>query len=186
MLLSRAEAMGFLGESETVSTLSAPLIMSVLRRMGSLGLAQHAVMQAGGASLPNDAGQIINLLGQANAALENSPLPSQEWTALRAPLGDALLARLCGISGASLHRYAAAARSTPDAVAQRLHTIALIVADLRGAYNDFGVRRWFQRPRAQLGGHAPEYFLAGSWGADDPDVTRIRDLARALSGSPAT
>jgi hypothetical protein len=78
-------------------------------------------------------------------SIEDSPLPDQEWTALRNTLGDGLLARLCRVSEVSLRRYAARARPTPDVVAQRLHILALIVADLRGAYNDYGVRRWFQR-----------------------------------------
>lgn len=118
--------------------------------------------------------------------LGNFPLPTQEWPTLRGLLSDALLAHLCGISEVSLRRYAAGARPTPDAVAQRLHTLELIVADLRGAYNDYGIRRWFVRPRAQLGGHAPEDLLAAGWTPDSPEVQQIRELAGELTGSPAT
>ncbi|MGI8827281.1 MAG: hypothetical protein ACR2JC_16880 [Chloroflexota bacterium] len=90
-------------------------------------------------------------------SLEDCPVPDQEWTPLRDTLGDDLLARLCGIAPVSLRRYATDARPTPDLVAGRLHALALTVADLRWAYNDYGIRGWFQRPRAQLGGLSPEF-----------------------------
>lgn len=105
---------------------------------------------------------------------------------MRAILGDVLLAQLCGISEVSLRRYAAGARTTPDLAAQRLHALALIVAVLRGAYNDYGIRRWFQRPRAQLGGHSPADLLGADWTPDTPEVRQLRELAAALTGSPAT
>ncbi len=185
-LLGRAETMGFLDDLGAISTLDARLITTVLQRLGHVGLLQRAIMHGGIGGLPSDPAGIVDLLDEANAALENSPLPPQEWAALRIILGDALLARLCGISEASLRRYTSGARSTPDLVAQRLHTLALIVADLRGAYNEYGSRRWFQRPRAQLGGCAPENVLPAGWTPDSPDVIRLRELAGALSGSPAT
>jgi hypothetical protein len=39
-------------------------------------------------------------------------------------------------------------------VAERLHWLAMVVADLAGSYNALGIRRWFERPRALLGGAA--------------------------------
>jgi hypothetical protein len=185
-LLGRAETMGFLRDLGTVSTLDAHLITIVLQRLGQAGLLQRAIMHGGMSNLTGDPDDIVALLDEANAVLEDSPLPLQEWAALREVLGDALLARLCGISEASLRRYAAGTRSTPDPVAQRLHSLALLVADLRGAYNDYGIRRWFQRPRAQLAGHAPAEVLPTGWTPDSPEMRQLRDLAGALSGSPAT
>ena len=186
VLLGRADTMGLLGDLGPISRLDAPLMAAVLQHLGKVGLMQRAVTQGSLTRLPNDAGSIAELLRDANTALEDSPLPPQEWPALRAILGDALLARLCGISEVSLRRYAAGTRSTPDPVAQRLHTLALIVSDLRGAYNDYGIRRWFQRPRAQLDGHAPEDLLPPGWTPDNPRVSQLRELAGALIGSPAT
>jgi hypothetical protein len=186
LLLGRAETMGLIGDLGTVSRLDASLMAAVLQRLSQVGLLQRAVMRGSLKRLPTDTGSIVDLLREANAALEDSPLPPQEWSALRAILGDALLARLCRISEVSLRRYAAGTRPTPDPVAQRLHTLALIVADLRGAYNDYGVRSWFQRPRAQLSGRAPEELLATGWTPESPQVRQLRDLAGALTGSPAT
>jgi hypothetical protein len=111
---------------------------------------------------------------------------TQQWITLRDTLGDTLLARLCCISEVSLRRYASGTRPTPDPVAQRLHLLALIVADLRGAYNDYGIRRWFQRPRPQLGGHSSEDVLPPDWTAGSSEVAQLRTLAATLLGSPVT
>jgi hypothetical protein len=119
-------------------------------------------------------------------SIELSPLPSHEWQPMRAVLGDDLLSRLTGASASSLQRYNAGDRATPDPVAHRLHCVALIVADLHGSYNDYGVRRWFERARTQLDGAAPIELLNGPWTPDDEPVKRVRALAAALLGSPAT
>jgi S1-C subfamily serine protease len=65
-----------------------------------------------------------------------------EWNSI---LGPDLLGRLLGISPSSVRRYRGAARTTPDDVAGRLHFLSLVVADLSRAYNDIGVRQWFNR-----------------------------------------
>jgi hypothetical protein len=178
--------MGFLSQLGTISRLDSDIVETVLQRLGRAGLVQSAIMRGGMRTLTNDPTHILKLLDEANAALENSPIPDQEWAALRETLGDDLLARLCRISEVSLRRYANRTRSTPDAVAQRLHALALIIADLRGAYNDYGIRRWFQRPRAQLGGRSPEALLPTTWTPDGPEVAELRRLAAALTSSPAT
>jgi uncharacterized protein (DUF2384 family) len=51
------------------------------------------------------------------------------------------------------------------------------VADLAGSYNEFGIRRWFQRPRSELEGRSPRDVLHGPW---DPDAAGPRTL-RALA-----
>lgn len=120
------------------------------------------------------------------AAVEESPLPQYEWASLGKGLGDDLLARLVGVSVSSVHRYRNGQRSTPERTAARLHTIALTTADLAGSYNEFGVRRWFQRPRTALGGRSPADAFSADWSPDDERVREVRALARSLLGSPAT
>ncbi|MBV9268011.1 MAG: hypothetical protein JO061_17715, partial [Acidobacteriaceae bacterium] len=58
--------------------------------------------------------------------------------------------------------------------------------DLAGAYNDIGIRQWFERKRAQLDGHAPLDWLKGRWKPAQPGPRQVQDLARALVASPAT
>jgi uncharacterized protein (DUF2384 family) len=81
----------------------------------------------------------------------------------------------------SLRRYAASQRETPDGIAGRAHWLAGVVGDLRGAYNDAGVRRWFGRPRSALGDRRPADVLASPWDPDDPEVQRVRGLAAWLA-----
>jgi hypothetical protein len=125
------------------------------------------------------------IVGRVSAALEASPHPETEWGALTARLGDDLVARLCHVSPSSLVRYGGGLRATPDAVALRLHHVALVVADLAGSYNDRGIRRWFDRPRPQLGGTTPAALLSGDWDPDDPGPRQVAELAAALVGAGA-
>jgi hypothetical protein len=71
-------------------------------------------------------------------------------------------------------------------VAARLHFLASVVGDLAGAYNDFGIRRWFERPRTALEGRAPAALLSGPWSPDDVEPQRVRELAASLVASPVT
>jgi hypothetical protein len=108
-----------------------------------------------------------------------------EWERLASVLGAEPLARLLGISLGSARRYRASARATRGDVAGRLHLLALVVGDLSGADNDIGIRQWFARKRARLGGRAPGELLGGleaGWAGP----RRVRELARALTGSSAT
>jgi len=100
--------------------------------------------------------------------------------------GAETLARLVGVTASSARRYLAGTRPIPDTVAVRLHFLALVVADLAGAYNDIGVRRWFERPRKRLGGSSPAQLLAEDWSPDDDGPRRLRELAASLASSPAT
>lgn len=83
-------------------------------------------------------------------------------------------------------RYERGDRRTPDEVAARLHFLALVVGDLAGAYNEIGIRRWFDRKRSALDGHSPAELLAGAWQPEHPAPRRVRELARALVTSPGT
>ena len=117
---------------------------------------------------------------------DQSPVPKQEWRALQDVLGLELLARLLGISLSSARRYISGSRSTPDGVAARRHFLAFVVGDLAGAYNDIGIRRWFDRPRERLDGSSPAQALGEGWSPIDDGPRRVRDLARALASSLAT
>ena len=133
-----------------------------------------------------DPAHLAAVLAEIHDALDESPAPATEWPALHEILGADLLARLVGISASSTRRYLEGARATPDAVAARLHFLALVVADLAGAYNDIGVRRWFERPRKRLGGSSPARLLAEGWLPDDDGPSRVRELAAGLASSLAT
>jgi len=113
-------------------------------------------------------------------------VPEFEWNRLTDFLGLPLLSRLLGISAVSIRRYKAAARTTPDDVADRLHFLSLVVGDLGGAYNEIGIRQWFERKRTQLDGRTPLDSLKTRWKPTQPGPRRLRDLARALVASPAT
>jgi len=119
-------------------------------------------------------------------AIDESPEPGSDWNSLTAVLGLELLSRLLGISASSVRRYKAAARTTPDDVADKLHFLSLIVGDLSGAYNEIGIRQWFERNRAQLDGHTPLERLKAPWKPGQPGPRLVQDLARALTASPAT
>ena len=125
-------------------------------------------------------------LRELHLALEGSPAPAFEWPAMTELFGAERLSALVGVSLASQRRYAAAERSTPDVVAARLHLLARIVAELRGAYSEVGVRRWFERPRSTLGGRSPDAVLRKDWDPDGRDAHRVLALARSLTASPAT
>jgi transcriptional regulator with XRE-family HTH domain len=116
-------------------------------------------------------------------AVEESPLPEQEWMPLAEILGEAELAQLLNISDSSISRYKSGERSTPDAVASRLHFLAIILADLAGSYNEFGMRRWFLRSRTALDDHSPKDILSGDWDPDQDGPQRVRSLAHSLLGA---
>jgi hypothetical protein len=118
--------------------------------------------------------------------LDESPLPSTEWTRVLGVLDSDRVAPLVGISAASVARYTKGERRTPDEVAAPLHFLALVVGDLSGAYNEIGIRRWFDRARTALGGRSPSDLLKGEWRPEDEGPQSVRQLARSLLGSPAT
>ena len=133
-----------------------------------------------------DPTRLAALLEKVTDALEESPAPWHEWRVLRDALGLELLSRLLGISASSARRYLSGTRPTPDAVAARLHFLAFVAGDLAGAYNDIGIRRWFDRPRKLLDGNTPAQLLGTNWLPDEDRAGPVRELARALRSSPAT
>lgn len=125
-------------------------------------------------------------LAKLTEHVESSPVPPGTWPVLAGLLGLDLVAGLVGASRASARRYRTGQRQTPDDVATRLHALAMICADLAGSYNDFGIRRWFARPRSALDGRTPAEVLAGGWAPEDPGPQQVRRLAAALADPGAT
>ena len=134
----------------------------------------------------SDPARLAALLEKINEALDQSPAPAHEWRILQDVLGLDLLACLLNISQSSARRYLSGSRPTPDTVAGRLHFLAFVVGDLAGAYNDIGVRRWFERQRKRLDGSTPAQALGERWSSDDDGPRQVEELARALRSSPPT
>jgi hypothetical protein len=188
-LFSRSAAMGLLSTSQ-VTELSPHSVRGLVSDLQQHGLAGGAGIYL--APLMQDSPQAWDAtterrlesdLEQLAQALEDSPTPATEWPSMREALGDDLLALLLELSASSLRRYATRERATPEPVANRLHWLAMVVSDLSGGYNCLGMRRWFERPRGQLGGHSPRAALGPAWRPDDPAAQRVRALAAALSGA---
>jgi len=177
-----ADAMGLIPADERIDTLDFRTFQKIIKHVHRAGIARAVNFSFNG----NEAGPLEHALQQLNTALEDSPAPEYEWVRLTAILGVDLLSRLLGISTVSLRRYKASARATPDDVAARLHFLTLIAGDLGGAYNEIGIRQWFERKRAQLGSRSPAQILRGSWQVRADGPMQIRDLARSLTASPCT
>lgn len=180
-LVALAETLGLLPLS-TASPADRDQIDAALNAFAEVGIGRTPVA-LGNRVAPDG---LLQLLTEVLAAIEESPLPQFEWPSLTQIFGDELLARLVGVSLSSVHRYRNGERTTPDVAAARLHLLALITADLAGSYNDFGIRRWFQRPRSVLGGVSPAEVLSGDWSPDDDGAQEVRRLGASLLASPAT
>ena len=178
--LSRADAMGVIPALERIESLDMPALRSVLRHLQDAGIGRTLQAAAVG-DLGQNPAALEHLLVQLNAAMEESPVPEFEWKKLTEVLGAELLASLAGVSGSSLRRYSAQARSTPDPVAARVHLIAMIVGDLAGAYNEAGIRQWFNRNRVQLDGKCPADLLTGEWDAKAAGPARVHRVTRDWS-----
>jgi len=183
--LKLMDAKGLMEAGEAIEVLDLETVRRMAQRAAGAGIAVAAAvaLRAQGKPQSKDVEAVLESLRRA---LEASPVPEFEWPSLIELFGAEQLAGLVGVSVASLRRYAGGGRSTPDPVAARLHLLAQLTADLRGAYSEVGVRRWFERKRTQLDGLAPRDILKGDW---DPDATgpqEVRSLAQSLAGASAT
>jgi hypothetical protein len=168
-----------------VSRFDTAGIRQLANRVRRAGVAASAADILNNVETPS-ADELAELLQTMIAALEASPAPKYEWGGLTRVLGTDELASLLHVSASSLKRYQAGERTTPDAVAGRLHFLALVVGDLAGSYNDVGIRRWFHRKRSLLDGRTPASLLRGDWDPDDEAPMRVRALARDLVSLSAT
>jgi len=183
-VLGRLEAMGLLPAGMTVTRLDRDTLRAALAPLAELGIGRETVLRLSGEDVPAD--EYPGLLSRLGDELAASPVPASEWAAVGAVLGSDLLLQVSATSPASLRRYTTGTRTTPAALAARLHFLALLVGDLAGSYNDYGVRRWFHRPRAQLDGARPAELLCGAWEPEDDGPRRVAALAAALAVSSAT
>ena len=158
--------------------LDAAFLGDLTERVIEAGLGSALLKLHAGAS----AEETADLVRSIWQALDDSPYPQGEWGGVRERLDDEQLADLLGISTSSVRRYASGERQTPDEIAWRLHTLSRIIAALTGSYNDYGIRRWFVRPRPQLGGGTPTEVFARAGGEDDPELMSLVRLAEALVG----
>lgn len=182
-VLSRADAMGLL--PRLIQCLDDSAIRDLVSSMSDAGIAKSLLLDLQ-QSLYSDPAVLSPVLDRVSDALEHSPVPEYEWQSLKNVLGLKLLTRLLRISESSAQRYLAGTRRTPDTVVARLHFLAFVVGDLAGAYNDIGVRRWFERRRKRLDGKTPAEMLTDGWSPDDENSVRVRDLSRSIVSLSAT
>jgi hypothetical protein len=174
----RAEAMGLV-DPLPAGRVDLETVRHLASRVGRAGIAASSAAHLNNVEPPTRE-ELAGVLETMIAALEASPVPKFEWGGLGRVFDADDLASLLQVSASSLKRYQSGDRATPDAVAARLHFLALVVGDLAGAYNDIGIRRWFRRKRTQLDGRAPAALLKGDWDPDDEGPVLVRRLAREL------
>ena len=181
-----AEGVGLLPDQPPVERLDVELIRGIARTTLSEGVAQEAafaILEDTGASTSEARWE--DLITHLEDAIAGSPMPQRELTGLLRTYGHESLGPLLGISPASLRRYVTGARGVPDAVAARIHYLALVTADLAGSYNEFGLRRWWERPRSVLEGRSPRVALGRDWDPDGVPARDVAELAHALAGPGA-
>lgn len=175
----KAHAVGLVKAAPTFAELTYPTLRDIVLQVRQAGIGAEAASDFARAN-PVDTASLTRDLRALEALLEESPLPSTEWPRLLSVFERDQLARLVGISPSSINRYERGERRTPDEVAARLHFVALVVGDLAGAYNEIGIRRWFDRKRATLDDRSPAQVLKGAWQPEDAGARRVRALARSL------
>ncbi len=183
-ILSLLDAMGLLHIDQPISVIDGALLRDAAQAAAAAGIGRDAVRRLSAGKL--GARALSSVIEQLWRSLNESPAPLHEARELLAIFGPDRLAALAGSSPASLRRYASGLRTTPDRVAARLHWMARVVGELRGGYNDAGVRRWFERSRSQLGGRSPADLLANDWDPDAEGPATVLALARGLRGAGAT
>jgi hypothetical protein len=179
-LLRLALALGLIGENETVDRLNVETVRSIALEASAAGIGRDVAVGLLERDLQPSRWAL--LVSQLAESLAESPLPDRETRELLRVFDRDELSSLLGTSPVSLGRYISGARKWPDDLASRVHWLALVTSDLLGAYNEFGVRRWFGRPRTRLRGRSPREILARGWSPEAPDVERVRELASSLAG----
>jgi hypothetical protein len=183
-LVRRAIGLGMLPDREPIQRLDLELIRSIAREASTAGVGRDAAVALLEQRSPAGT-RLEALIAELDRALAGSPVPDRELRVLLGVYDHDDLAALLGTSVASVRRYAGATRTVPDAVANRIHYVALVTADLAGSYNAFGLRRWWARPRAALQGRSPRAALGSAWDPDGEEATAVAELARSLTGSGA-
>jgi hypothetical protein len=104
---------------------------------------------------------------------------------LVATLGATTVAALVGVRAESVAELLAGQRTDDPALA-RATWLAGVVHQLRGAYTDTGIARWFDRPRLALGHRSPRHALTGAWTPEDDGPVRVLALASGAEDAMAT
>jgi hypothetical protein len=188
-VINRAWAMGVpLPGGGRPFSLSARTLKTILENASRFGIGRDIDMyiRAIPDLIERDPEQAARLFSDLARAIEESPVPEAEWKTMRRIFGDEELEALLGTSRQSIARYAKGSRETPALIADRLHWLAMMVADLAGAYNELGIRRWFHRTRAALGARSPLAALGKDWTPGSVPAQRVRALAAALTDPGAT
>ena len=180
-LLALIEALGLWEPAQLIEVLDGDVFAAALSSTAAAGVAPSAIFDWQGYSdkAPEEFARWISTVRDDLAA---SPVPERELPKLDLLFSTDRLAKAVGVADSSLRRYLAGGRHVPDEVANRAHLLARIVGDLAGSYNERGIRRWFERARAQLDDRAPQDILTGPWSPDDPDVARVAALAAERAG----
>ena len=181
-LVRRAGAAGLLPGHDPIQRLDLGLLRTIARAAMAAGVGHDAALGLVHAREPE---RLVTFIRGLDDALAESPLPDRELRELLRIFDTETLAALVSTSAMSIRRYAAAERRPSDNVAGRIHWLALVVSDLAGAYNAFGIRRWFDRRRAQLDGRSPREFLGADWDPAGAAAERVGALAAALAGAGA-
>jgi hypothetical protein len=181
-LLRRADAMGLL--DEPLRELSTDTLRKVARKLAQRGLASDLAGRL--ITGKPSASDLSRYLDAALLALEESPVPAAELTRLNVTLGHELLSGLLEISAASLQRYQSGERQAPDLIAERAHYLTSVTSALEGIYNEFGVRRWFERPRSIFNGKSARQLLGRDWAPSGEAAHRILAAAESLADLGAT
>lgn len=179
--LRRADAMGLL--DEPIQELSSDVVRRVARILSKRGLARDLAARLTAAPSRDE---FVRYLDAALLALDESPVPEAELAKLDSTLGHELLIELLDISAASLQRYQSGDRDAPDAIADRAHFLTSVIAALEGTYNDFGVRRWFERPRSVFNGRTARQVLSRRWTPNDEPARSVLAAAESLQHLGAT
>lgn len=181
-VLAVAEATGLWRPAEPVLELDADTFSAAVDAAAKAGVATKAAFEFT-QHADGSPEELERLLDRVYRDLRESPVPESELPVLESLFGVDDLAALLSVGVSTLRRYLLKQRAVPEAVADRIHFLALVVADLAGSYNERGVRRWFDRTRSQLDGESPRALLGGEWSPDDDGPRRVSALAAELSGS---
>lgn len=182
-LVARTQYVGALPSLSEGQNLGRALIASALAGLSKQGVARDAHLALASVVTSQD---LLAVLRAANEQMEQSPMPASTWPVVLDVLGEELLGVLLDVSPVSIRRYKEGHRPTPGPVAHRLHFLALLLADLAGAYNEYGIRRWFGRTRQQLDGKTPLQLLAGGFDPEGAAAQRVKGLVNGLVSAGAT
>lgn len=187
LLVRRAEALGFGTGSDVDLRTRLDGVLAAIDAGQVVAVDINSIRR--GLNEPvSDQAELSRQLHRLFEALGESRAPQQEAQELLRVFGAEQLAELLVVSPTSVRRYARGQRRPPRVIADRLHWLALLVGCLNGTYNDFGVCRWFERPRAALDGSTPKQALLASpdWTPNSDGARELELLAQALIGMAVT